>query len=99
HPPGPSLVPYTTLFRSGAQGLGHQDGGGAVSGADDADGGGVLQVEAQHDRDDDGQEDTGLSSSAAQEQLGVGQQRPEVDHGADADRKSTRLNSSHVSIS
>ncbi len=31
----------------GLQGLGHQDGGGAVGGADDADGGGVLQIKAQ----------------------------------------------------
>src|SRR5699024_9776614 len=68
----------------GAQGLGHQDGGGAVRGADDADGGGVLQVEAQQNRDDDGQEDTSLSGGAAQEQLGVGQQGSKVDHGADA---------------
>ena len=46
-----------------------------------------MEVEAQQDRDDDGQEDTGLSSGAAQEQLGVGQQRTEVDHGADADEQ------------
>ena len=67
--------------------MGDQDRGGAVCGADDADGGGVLQVKAQGRSQEDGEENTGLGGGAAQEQLGVGQQGTEVDHSADADEE------------
>ena len=71
----------------GVEHLGDQDGGGTVGGADDTDGGGVLHIEAQGSCQQDGEEDARLGGGAAQKQLGVGQQRAEVDHGSDADKQ------------
>src|SRR5699024_6812114 len=71
----------------GTQSLRYQDGGRAVGRTDDADGGGIFELKAHESGDDDGQENTGLGSGAAQKQLGIGQQRTEVDHGTDADKQ------------
>src|SRR5689334_24604135 len=83
--PKSTLFPYTTLFRSGGDGLGElRQRGGRVAEALFFDGGEV----------------TGLLAYAG----GPGG-RPRANHehqqaaGAQSDRKSTRLNSSHSSIS
>src|SRR5699024_11434532 len=75
-PPAPTLVPYTTLFRSV---LGHS---GQPGGVVEADGRLVERDPADHGR--------------AGRENGVG---PAVHRRELADRKSTRLNSSHVSNS
>ena len=67
--------------------LGDQDGGGAVGGADDADGSCILHIKAQGGGQEDGEENARLSGSAAQEELGVGQQGTKVDHGSNADEQ------------
>src|SRR5690242_21629981 len=72
-PPGSTLFPYTTLFRSGKSPLG-LDRGVGVAGAED-----VQHVPGEEGGDR------------------VGEQAPAVVHRVD--RKSTRLNSSHMSIS
>ena len=72
------------------QHLGHQQGGGAVRRADDADGGRVLQVKAQRSGQDDGEENPRLGGRAAQKQPGVGKQRAKVNHSADADEQQDR---------
>ena len=70
----------------GAQGVGHEDGGGAVGRADDADGNGVVQIK-EDARQADGEENAELGGCAEQHQPGLFQQGAEVDHGADADEQ------------
>ena len=69
---------------------GHEDGGGAVRRADDGDGGGVLQLEAQQRGQGQGEENAELGRRAEDHQLGIGEQGLEVDHGADADEQHQR---------
>src|SRR5690606_39347912 len=82
HPPRPTLLPYTTLFRSG------EVDGGAVerqSGEVLVDGGARLALQFPHAfqaRPGDGLVGRGDETTQARQ-----------------DRKSTRLNSSHVKIS
>src|SRR5690606_41882171 len=84
-PPGPALFPYTTLFRSG-----REQGQDHLHRAPDARG---------HERLDEHADDAG-----AEHDEDRGEVEP-VDRGGhegvvhDSDRKSTRLNSSHVKIS
>ena len=79
---GPNVV--------GAQHLADQNGGGAVGGADDADGGGVLNLKAQQGCQDDGEENAELRRSAEEEHLRVGKQRPKVNHRANANKQQQR---------
>src|SRR3712207_7469551 len=92
-PPRSTLFPYTTLFRSGA------DGGAAVEGAEG--GGGVA---LHHDALADGVHP--LQAQADRRQVRQSPVAAHVEGGAVggvepllADRKSTRLNSSHANIS
>src|SRR5690606_39520854 len=95
--PGPPLLPYTTLFRSiGAQAL--EQGAAPVFERQAQVGGGQLGQQAvqQRFRAEDGNQVTVELRTAA----GVAIQRDLVGQpGATLDRKSTRLNSSHVKIS
>ena len=61
-----------------------QDGRGAVRAADNTDGSGLLRVEAQQVRAEEGEEHAELCSSAQQQALRVGNQRTEIGHRADA---------------
>ena len=74
----------------GMEHLRDQNGGRAVRRADDADGGRVLEVKAQHDRRDHRKEDAELRRRAEEEHLRIGEQRAEVDHRADADEQQQR---------
>ena len=74
----------------GLEHVGDDDGGGAVRRADDADGGGVLDLKAHERRHAEGEEDAELRRRAEDHHLGVGEQRREVDHGADADKQQKR---------
>ena len=74
----------------GAQHLGDQNGGRAVRCADDANGRRINDIKPDRRRHDDGQEDARLRRRAEQEQLGIGEQRAEVDHRADADEQQQR---------
>ena len=70
--------------------VGHKDGGGTVSGADDAYRGGVgdgEDIAEEKHAHGDGEEDTELGGSAEEQHLGVGQQRSEIDHGADTNKQ------------
>ena len=67
------------IFR--AEHLRNQQRGRAVRCADDADGGRIPQIKAHGRRSDHRQE---------QKQLGIGKQRTEVDHRADADEQQKR---------
>src|SRR5207248_9537826 len=98
-PTSPTLFPYTTLFRS------DRDGGIDVRAADVAD-----RVDGREDRKRKGERDRAELSAA--ERVVAGQEDRQR-HGArtdehedrraddlgDQDRKSTRLNSSHRTIS
>src|SRR5690606_41769394 len=95
-PPVPPLCPYTTLFRSPGAGHGARDGRafGPVGGAGRADAVGPPPHPGH-----------GAFSAAGQDQVparGVradgGRVHP-LGPATDGDRKSTRLNSSHVKIS
>src|SRR3712207_7276274 len=88
-PPRSTLFPYTTLFRSGADGL--EDLRVAVPSRRDVDG--------DH-RDDRGdrQVDALLDAPARQQEIDGNQGAGEA-HPSQTDRKSTRLNSSHANIS
>ena len=68
----------------GSQLRGQEDGGGAVSAADDADGGSLGAGKAHAHSAKEGHEHAQLGSSAQQQALGVRQQRTEVGHGANA---------------
>src|SRR5699024_12649732 len=93
HPPTPTLFPYTTLFRSGLRG-GHTGGVrvGELEGERDRTAvvllGGDEPPRCQPREAVRGRGEAGLAA---------GPEPREADR--DADRKSTRLNSSHVSIS
>src|SRR5207253_9354718 len=82
-PPTSTLFPYTTLFRSRLDGGDDADAGDAASGHDPFLDGGARRVERV------------LDASLLLLHLGLGR-GPDLDDG---DRKSTRLNSSHVAIS
>ena len=56
-------------------------------GADDADGGGVLQVKAQQGGQHHCHENAELSRRSEEEHLRVGEQGPKVNHGANADEQ------------
>src|SRR3712207_7971658 len=92
-PPRSTLFPYTTLFRSH-----HRDDARFLAG----DAGLVLGDEraelflAAHERDLQCRE---WSSSGGQVRQARDQRSPLLDLLAQADRKSTRLNSSHANIS
>jgi len=73
-----------------SQQVAHINGGGAVDGADDADGGGLVEVEAEQQRQDQGAEDAELSCCTEQHHPGILQQRSEIGHGADADENQQR---------
>lgn len=60
---------------------------GPVGGADDGDGGGIGQREADERGQNQREEYTQLCGAAENKQLRVGQQGPEIDHGADADKQ------------
>src|SRR5207249_9719635 len=97
--PRPPLFPYTTLFRSQAHRPALE---AAVAGVDEYE----VLLAAQIDRlAGDQQADSGGHPDLAgdehlglQPALGVGERAAHLD-GPRLDRKSTRLNSSHVSIS
>lgn len=74
----------------GGEVVGHKDGGGTVRRADDGDGGRILDVKAQQGGHTEGEEDAELGRRAEEHQLGVGEQRGEVDHGADAHKEQQR---------
>ena len=63
---------------------------GPVAGADDADGHGVELAEPQGQGQQNGQEDAELAGRPQHDDPGVGEQRPEVGHGADADEDQHR---------
>ena len=65
----------------GSQLGGQEDGGGAVSAADDADGSSLGAGEAQQDAAEESHEYAQLRGSAQQQALGVAEQRTEVGHG------------------
>ena len=69
---------------------GHVDGGRAVGRADDADGRGFLQAEAEQGGGHHGEEDAELGGGAEEQQHGLAEQRAEVDHGADGDEDQQR---------
>ena len=69
---------------------GHQNRGGAVRGADNANGGGVLNLKAQQSGQHDGHKNAKLSRRAEEEHLRVGEQGTKVDHGANADEQQQR---------
>src|SRR3989442_7427475 len=83
-PPRSTLFPYTTLFRSrGAPGLA-----------------GVRALHAQQVRAERlGQRSRHAEGAGAVRALGLGPVERDAEAGAAGDRKSTRLNSSHVRIS
>ena len=70
----------------GVELLRNDDGGGAVSRTDDADGGCVGKLE-EDGCEAEGEEDTKLCRRAEYHQLGVREDRTEVDHRADADEE------------
>src|SRR5690349_22542979 len=78
-PPGSTLFPYTTLFRSDRQGL-------------------VVDARLVRRQPEDAQGAGRLRLAAGDLFLDDVDELPRVD-GAVGDRKSTRLNSSHVEIS
>ena len=84
HQNGPKVV--------GLQLVGDQNGGRTVRRADDGRSRGVLQLKPAERGQNQGQEDAELGGRAEEKQLGVGEQRPEVDHGADADEQQQRKN-------
>ena len=73
---------------------GGQDGGGAISAADDTDGSGLLRIESQQVRAEEGEEHAELSGSTQQQALRVGDQRTEVGHGADTNEDHAGVNTS-----
>src|SRR5690606_40975277 len=94
--PRPALFPYTTLFRSGAgerparppsaagrPGAGSEQGGGLAVPAGGAEGAGEVPAHLEGQHPD----------------LRVADRGQAVPVGVAQDRKSTRLNSSHVKIS
>src|SRR5690606_40865319 len=93
-PPRSTLLPYTTLFRSGALAAG--DGDGADLAGLDMRRGRRHRVDAQVDFAADQRRDQLRAALIGhRRQRGPG---GEIDLGVE-DRKSTRLNSSHVKIS
>ena len=73
------------VFRSEV--IGDEDGGGAVRRADDGNGGGVLQLEAEERCHAQGKEDTKLGRGTEDHKLWIGKQGTEVDHSTDPDEK------------
>src|SRR5689334_24619234 len=87
--PRSTLFPYTTLFRSAAHRRGERDAGHQRRD--------LAGVEVRrHEAGEGGRADLVEGCIALQPDLGAGEERH---HRDDADRKSTRLNSSHSSIS
>src|SRR5690348_17385940 len=88
-PPRSTLFPYTTLFRSDG-GVGHREPDGDAE-----------RVRDQGDDVDDGRRDEGVAEDLfAVEEVAEGTANDTSPvRGAPGDRKSTRLNSSHPSIS
>src|SRR4051794_41503586 len=84
-PPRSTLFPYTTLFRSGAAG-----GRGAAGAAAGRPGQRPVRGAGEGDRGAGPAGRVGRAGAAGGERDGA---------GGEADRKSTRLNSSHPSIS
>src|SRR5690242_21317853 len=84
-PPRSTLFPYTTLFRSGEGG---EEEGCADEAGDEAGGGEDFFKEGE---DGEGGDPEDVHDAADEEE--------EHESPAAADRKSTRLNSSHMSIS
>ena len=74
----------------GAEHLGNQNGGRAVSSADDTDGGSVLQIKSQESGGADREENAELSGGSEQEHNRLGKQRAEVNHGSDTDEQKDR---------
>ena len=70
----------------GPQGVGHKDGGGAVGGSDDGNGGSVLQVKEEPGQKQ-GKKDAELCGCAKKHQPGLFQQGAKVDHGTNADKQ------------
>ncbi len=66
--------------------------GRAVGAADDADGCALGTCEAKCDSAEEGHENAELSRSAHEQALGVGKQRAEVGHGADAEEDKRGVN-------
>src|SRR5690348_17957927 len=89
-PPGSSLFPYTTLFRSHPGCAGHRAGGDA---------GGVLRRDRAVARRLSGPHRGGTDASVILPIGGSAGEPEERREQQDEDRKSTRLNSSHPSIS
>src|SRR5699024_490518 len=75
----------------GSQAGGEEDGGGAVSAANDADGGGLVAGEAQDHSADVGHEHAQLGGGAQEQALGVGEQGAKIGHGADAHEDEGRV--------
>ena len=70
--------------------MGNKDGGRAVCRTDNGDGSRIFQGESQKARQAQGEKDAELGRRAKEHHLGIGQQRPEIDHGADADEQQKR---------
>src|SRR5207302_10534103 len=95
HPPTSPPFPYTTLFRSSRKEAVHLVGD-ARDPEDDPCGPAVAPLSRDHQRHEDGDQ----PKSADRERVGDPGQRSGYDaRGHERDRKSTRLNSSHVKIS
>ena len=73
----------------GIEHLGDENGGGAVCRADDSDGSGIVCTE-KHGSNTEGKENAKLGRRAKDQQFWIGQQRAEVDHGADSDKQDQR---------
>src|SRR3712207_7110410 len=94
-PPRSTLFPYTTLFQSTYDGYGRQDTGEGQHHSRQVGGGGGEEAGGE------GLKPGPVVGPEAETPL-HGQHRPRVlggDGGGHADRKSTRLNSSHANIS
>src|SRR3712207_7955609 len=88
-PPRSTLFPYTTLFRSGDEGEDRQGPGRAVRGAGRAlRRGGVPAHRRRGERGGEGRAQAAVARAGHERRA-----------GGRADRKSTRLNSSHANIS
>src|SRR5205814_5888982 len=93
-----SVLPYTTLFRSRA---GRQRGGGDLPGPGDQDR--LVERAGRHGGGHRGHPERGGGQRALAErllgELGAGDVGRGVEVAGGQDRKSTRLNSSHLGIS
>ena len=71
----------------GSQLYGDENGRGPVRRADDGDGRRVVERESDDRRENQGDENSELRRAAQDKELGIGKQRPEIDHGPDADEQ------------